>query len=276
MATFFSVSSTKSRMLPAILAAAACCTGSSLCHSKAAVAGPINASDFKIDVGLNMTWVDNASNPYVGLYVQRLTAYERAVLNSKPYVRVSNFSQGGQLQAFELDLTARPGTAVTGVDFSADQRGSAWSWREDAKALVINFANPVVSGTSVTFRIFTGADRAQPSLYDMQQNYFCKNEAGLINGGIPVSAPGWGVIGLTVTDPTLGGGGSLRAASTAPAGSNSFTYDLGTATIDDYTSLNTQVGVTVAAVPEPSGLALVAGAVAIGGLGTVARRRRAA
>ncbi|NBS41830.1 PEP-CTERM sorting domain-containing protein [bacterium] len=40
--------------------------------------------------------------------------------------------------------------------------------------------------------------------------------------------------------------------------------------------MNTQVGVTVAAVPEPSGLALVAGAVAIGGLGTVARRRRAA
>lgn len=241
----------------------------------------IQAADFKIDIASNLAWIDNRQ-PAVGLKLWRQTAMEQAVLASRPYVRVTNNSAGGVIEDFQLNLRNRPATAVTGCVWDANQQASKWRWSDAAQTANFRFANPIESGDSFTIRLATGPSGTGDGIYALQQNFFAPGQP--IFGEQRASGmSGFGVLGVTVYDPTRASRSTLRslAAPTASLASDpvvaieQFHYKLDTVVIDPYKTFGQQVGITIQAVPEPSGLALVAAAAGIGGVAAYRRRRTA-
>lgn len=237
----------------------------------------INASDFKIDIASNMAWIDNQT-PAVGLKLWRQTAMEQAVLASRPYVRVTNLSGNGAIESFQLNLRNRDATAVTGVQWNPAQEGSKWRWNQATETARFDFDKPIDSGESFTVRIATGPQIGEELAYSLQQNFFAPGQP--IFGELRSSGmSGFGILGLSVYD-----GRQAAAARSAVAAFSvndivapveQFVYPLDRVVVDPYKTFGQQVGITIQAVPEPSGLALLAAAATAGGVGLVRRRRAA-
>ena len=235
----------------------------------------IKSSDFKIDIASNMAWIEN-KDPAVGQKLWRQTAMEQVVLASRPYVRVTNNAAVGQIESFQLSLAARPATAVTACLWEPSQEKSRWTWNPEQETALFKFAKPVESGDSFTIRLATGPRAGGQESYSLLQNFFAP--------GQPIFAQtrasgmsGFGVLGVTAFDPTR----ISRSSQTASGAGDvevieHFTYSLASVVIDPYKTYGQQVGITVAAVPEPSTVGLLSGAMAVGVAAATFRRRRTA
>lgn len=275
--TFASLRPVRHRSL---IAALACLLGA-LIVPPAAVGESISSSNFKIDIASNMAWVDN-HGPALGRKLWRQTAMEQAVLSSRPYVRVTNNSTGGQLTNFQLNLQNRDSVGVTDVLLPPEQRGSQWKWSDDLHTLFVDFVKPVASGDEFTIRVVTGPNPAAPARYSLMQNFFAPGQPIFGQASAPAGSreslsgmDGWGLLGLTVYDPSraLGGAGAGGGNS-----ADQFLYSLQAVAIDPYKTAGQQVGITIApvAVPEPSTAVLLTAAAVAGTISLVRRRRPAA
>jgi len=241
----------------------------------------INSSDFKIDIASNMAWIGN-NQPAVGLKLWRQTAMEQSVLASRPYVRVTNNSAGGQIQNFQLDLRHRDATQVTGVMFESGEQASSWKWIDAANTTNINFSKPIDSGDSFTIRVATGPRSGGANTYSLQQNFFAQGQP-IFSEQRSSGMSGFGVLGVTVYDPTRAAqspmaalASPLAAVTSGPVNAiDQFRYSLADVVVDPYKTYGQQVGITITPVPvpEPSTLALLAAAVCGGGVAGWWRRR---
>ena len=266
-------------LCPAFLVALVCVFAGMSAVQPPARAESISSSDFKIDIASNMAWINN-SDPSVGLKLWRQTAMEQAVLASRPYIRVTNNSSRGQIRDFELNLSSFDSSAVTGVLWQAGQQGSQWKWSSARQTAVFNFDKPIDSGDNFLIRVATGPGGLYPAAYVLEQNFFAPSQSVFANPRFS-EAEVAGVLGLTVYDPNAVVPGGLRsAAPLAALGQEAvvhqFDYDLQTVTIDPFKTYGQQVGITIAAVPEPSGLALMAAAAGVCVVGLAVRSGRKA
>lgn len=219
-------------------------------------AATISPSEIKVEIATNLVWLENSGDSVVTALDGQQNFFDRLVTEATPLLRITNLSTDFRFLGGQLGLE-NSFASIVDIQFLDAPGQTAWFWDTSDESNTLNHAhfqliNPLMPGQTVSMRFVT-AQREDG--YTMYQNLFCGGpEGGTLRIGTQQSLSTEEVQFDPLTHKPIG-------LSTPVQG---IEYDLSTIPIVDSNSGVSRyaVEITVAPVPEPTGVMLAGAALA--------------
>lgn len=216
-------------------------------------AGSISPSDIRVEIATNLVWLDNITNPVVGVLDGQQNFFDRLVTEASPLLRITNLSTDKRFIGGQLGLQ-NSAAQIVNIEFIQAPGKTNWFWSGPDASVAINhahfqFINPLMPGQTASMR-FTTAERVAG--YTMEQNLFSNlPQYGILSVGVDKSLS---------TDPV-----QFDPVTGAPIGLPivpGFSFDLSTVPERRYGSNAGVYAVEIVPIPEPTGFVLAGAAAA--------------